>query len=90
MGKGTHNKVLRLITDLQRENHRDIDDMTKKWLSQTPNPPRTPEFLFSNENSQTNHNSETNHLGLRWTYRKNFIFRWHIATTNIQSTEVIP
>ena len=44
MGKGTHNKVLRLITDLQRENHRDIDDMTKKWLSQTPNPPRTPEF----------------------------------------------
>ena len=36
MGKGTHNKVLRLITDLQRENHRDIDDMTKKWLSQTP------------------------------------------------------
>ena len=42
MVKGTRNKVLHLITDLHRENH--IDDMTKKWLSQTPNPPRIPEF----------------------------------------------
>ena len=40
--KETHSKVLRLITDLHRENH--IDDMTRKWLSQTPNPPRIPEF----------------------------------------------
>ena len=36
MVKETHSKVLRLITDLHRENH--IDDMTRKWLSQTPNP----------------------------------------------------
>ena len=42
MVKETHNKVMHLITDLHRENH--IDDMTKKWLSQTPNPPRIPEF----------------------------------------------
>ena len=42
MVKETHSKVLRLITDLHRENH--IDDMTRKWLSQTPNPPRIPEF----------------------------------------------
>ena len=42
MVKGTHNKVLHLIADPHRENH--IDDMTKKWLSQTPNPPRIPEF----------------------------------------------
>ena len=42
MAKETHNKVLRLITDLHREKH--IDDMTRKWLSQTPNPPRIPEF----------------------------------------------
>ena len=41
MVKGSHNKVLHLIADLHRENH--IDDMTKKWLSQTPNPPRIPE-----------------------------------------------
>ena len=34
--------VLHLIADLHRENH--IDDMTKKWLWQTPNPPRMPEF----------------------------------------------
>ena len=42
MVKGSHNKVLHLIADLHRENH--IDDMTKKWLSQTPNPPRISEF----------------------------------------------
>ena len=35
MVKETHSKVLRLITDPQRENH--IDDMTWKLLSQTPN-----------------------------------------------------
>ena len=42
MVKETHSKVMRLITDLKREKH--IDDMTGKWLSQTPNPPRIPEF----------------------------------------------
>ena len=38
----TQLKVSRLISDLHRGNY--IDDMTKKWLSQTPNPPRIPEF----------------------------------------------
>jgi len=33
---------LRPWTELHQGGH--IDDMTKKWLSQTPNPPRTPEF----------------------------------------------
>ena len=42
MVKETHNKVSRLISELHHGNH--IDDMTKKWLSQTPNPPRIPEF----------------------------------------------
>jgi len=40
--KDTHTKVSRLISELRRDNY--IDDMTKKWLSQTPNPPRIPEF----------------------------------------------
>ena len=35
MVKETQSKVLRLITDLHRENH--IDDMTRKWRSQIPN-----------------------------------------------------
>ena len=39
MVKETHSKVLRLISDLRREKL--IDDMTRKWLSQTPKPPRT-------------------------------------------------
>ena len=42
MVKEMHSKVLRLIRDLHREKL--IDDMTRKWLSQTPKQPRTPEF----------------------------------------------
>ncbi|KAL9971793.1 hypothetical protein ACROYT_G018001 [Oculina patagonica] len=42
MVKETHSKVSRLITNLHHGNH--IDNMTEKWLSQTPNPPRIPEF----------------------------------------------
>ena len=38
----TDHKVKQLITDLHNGDH--IDDMTEKWLCQTPNPPRTPEF----------------------------------------------
>ena len=40
--KETHTKVSRLISELSSNNH--IDDITKKWLSQTSNPPRIPEF----------------------------------------------
>ena len=40
--KETHTKVSRLISKLHRGNY--IDEMTRKWLSQTPNPPRIPEF----------------------------------------------
>lgn len=42
MVKEMHSKVLRLIRDLHREKF--IDDMTRKWPSQTPKQPRTPEF----------------------------------------------
>ena len=42
MVKETQSKVLRLITNLHHEKH--IEDMTKKWLSKTPCPPRIPEF----------------------------------------------
>ena len=38
----TNLKVKQLITDPYNGDH--IDDMTKKWLCQTPNPPRIPEF----------------------------------------------
>ena len=40
--KETHTKVSRLISKLHSGNY--LDDMTRKWLSQTPNPPRIPEF----------------------------------------------
>ena len=35
-------RVQNIIGELHREKH--IDDMTKKWLSETPNPPRIPVF----------------------------------------------
>ena len=42
IAKETHMKVSRLISKLHRGTY--IDDMTRKWSSQTPNPPRIPEF----------------------------------------------
>ena len=42
MVKTTQEKVNAIINLLHRGKH--IDDMTKKWLSQTPNPPRIPVF----------------------------------------------
>ena len=38
----TLQRVNEVITQLHKGNH--IDDMTKKWLTQTPNPPRIPIF----------------------------------------------
>ena len=37
-----HTRRSRVISKLHRGNY--LDDMTRKWLSQTPNPPRIPEF----------------------------------------------
>ena len=42
MVEETHARVVRLITELHHNDH--IDTMTRKWLSQTANPPRIPEF----------------------------------------------
>ena len=42
MVKDTQQRVNQIITQLRQGNH--IDDMTAKWLSQTPSPPRIPIF----------------------------------------------
>lgn len=42
MVKDTQQRVNQIITRLHQGNH--IDDMTAKWLSQTPCPPRIPFF----------------------------------------------
>ena len=42
MVKETQHKVKQLIQELHENKH--IDDMTKKWLFQTPSPPRIPIF----------------------------------------------
>ena len=42
MVKDTQQRVNQIITQLHQGNH--IDDMTAKWLSQTPSPPRVPMF----------------------------------------------
>ena len=38
----TSNRVKKLINKLDKEAH--IDEMTKRWLSLTPNPPRIPQI----------------------------------------------
>ena len=42
MVEETSKKVRKIITELYQKKH--IDEMTFKWLSQTPNPPRIPVF----------------------------------------------
>ena len=42
MAESTQERVQRIIDTLYHEKH--IHDMTKKWLSQTPNAPRLPLF----------------------------------------------
>ena len=42
MIKETNRRVKQLISELHRGNH--IDDMTQRWLCQTPSTPRTPTF----------------------------------------------
>ena len=42
MIKETSQRVQQLISELYLRNH--IDEMTKTWLSQTPEPPRIPIF----------------------------------------------
>ena len=46
MVEETARKTRAIIDDLHRGNH--IDTMTKKWLLQTPNPPRIPVFYTLN------------------------------------------
>ena len=48
MVRETNRKVTQLINELYRRNH--IDEMTKKWLCQTPNPPRI-SVLHPNKNT---------------------------------------
>ena len=42
MVQETKQRVEEIINDLHQGHH--IDTMTKKWLSQTPSPPRVPVF----------------------------------------------
>ena len=54
MVQETSRRVEEIINDLHQGNH--IDAMTKRWLSQTPSPPRIPFFLHANKDSQTSFN----------------------------------
>ena len=49
----TSKRVKKLIDKLYEEKH--IDEMTRRWLSLTPNPPRrNTKILHSHKDSQTN------------------------------------
>ena len=49
--KNTQQRVNQIITQLHQGRH--IDDMTAKFLSQTPSPNRIPISLYLNKNPQT-------------------------------------
>ena len=50
--KETSKKVRKIITELYQKKH--IDEMTFKWLSQTPNPPRIPVFYTLTKTHKVN------------------------------------
>ena len=52
MVKETSKKVRKIITELYQKKH--IDEMTFKWLSQTPNPPRIPVFYTLTKTHKVN------------------------------------
>ena len=63
IAKETHMKVSRLISKLHRGAY--IDDMTRKWLSQTPNPPWIPEFYTLTKIHKPYSGRKTNYLRLQ-------------------------
>ena len=52
MVEETSKKVRKIITELYQKKH--IDEMTFKWLSQTPNPPRNPVFYTLTKTRKVN------------------------------------
>ena len=56
----THKKVKQITKELHQGGY--IDEMTFKWLSQTPNPPRIPVFLYFNKDPQTNTSRSPHHI----------------------------
>ena len=89
MVQETKQRVEEIINYLHEGNH--VDAMTKKWLSQTPSPPRVPVFYTqSHKNSQTTFKWETYNSALRWPNGKHIIiFRPH-PTAYRQSTKILP
>jgi len=69
MAEDTHCRVQQLINGLYDGNY--VDGITKKWLCQTPNPPRIPIFfLHPNKDTQTDSSRKTYYFRVRWAYRK--------------------
>ena len=63
----TFQKVKEVTEELYQGGH--IDEMTVKWLSKTPNPPRVPVFLYSHKDTQTNTSWTAKNIRERWTHR---------------------
>ena len=87
MVKETHNKALRLITDLHHEKH--VDDMARKWLCQTPNPPRVSEFYTLTKNHKPTITGRTIICGCDCPTERISSFV-DTVTTNIKNTEILP
>ena len=84
MVKGTQERVQRIIDTLYREKH--IDDMTKKWLSQTPNPLRVPLFYTL---TKIHKPTPVGRLIISGCDRTDFIICRLYPSTHSQSTKVV-
>ena len=82
MAVETLQRVNELVTRLHRNNY--IDDMTKKWFSQTRNPPRILIFY-----PQTKSGRKTDYFGLRRPYRKTIVVCGQITTADCTDTEIV-
>ena len=60
MVESTSQNGQQLVKSLSQEGH--IDSMTEKWLSLTPNPPRTPVFLHTYKDSYSHSSRLTYHI----------------------------
>ena len=63
MVKDTQQRVNQIITQLHQGNQ--IDDMTAKWLSQTPSPPRIPILYILTKSTNLNRSEDRSYPGVK-------------------------
>ena len=87
MVETTTRKVTQLIKSLLQEGH--IDDMTAKWLSLTPNPPRIPIFYTLTKIHKPTPVGRPN-IRVRWPHGANICTCRSTHSANSTETRLVP